>query len=87
MYYNQYPYNIFNPALFQQIEQQNYHQEQQQQILKMRKAIKDYIEAARQVAPEYQQEAINQCLEEILLQAINNSKQLSSSPHTFTKHH
>ena len=76
MYYNQYPYNIFNPALLQQIEQQNYHQEQQQQIMKMRKAIKDYIEAARQVAPEYQQAAINQCLEEILLQAVNNSNQL-----------
>ena len=73
MYYNQYPYNIFNLALLQQIEQQNYHQEQQQQIMKMRKAIRDYIDAARQVAPEYQQEAINQCLEEILLQSINKN--------------
>lgn len=35
----------------------------------MRKAIRDYCEAARKVSPEYQQMAIEQCLQEIVIQA------------------
>ena len=41
---------------------QQYHTEQQTNIVEMRKAIRDYCEAARKVSPEYQQVAINQCL-------------------------
>jgi len=48
---------------------QQHHAEQQKNIVEMRKAIQDYYEAARKVSPEYQQIAIDQCLQEIVIQA------------------
>ena len=75
MNYNDYPYNIFNQRSLMNYGQQNnndyqqYHAEQQKNIIEMRKAIRDYCESARKVAPEYQQFAIDQCLQEIVIQA------------------
>ena len=50
-------------------EIQKHHEDQQKNIMDMRKAISDYCNAARKVSPDYQQEAINQCLQEIMIQA------------------
>ena len=81
MIYNQYPYSIYNPtyvnpAYLQQLEAQRQqaearrkHWEQQKKIADMVKAISDYFEAARDIEPEYQQEAMNACLAEIAVQA------------------
>ena len=81
MIYNQYPYSIYNPtyvnpsylqqleAQRQQVEAQRKHWEQQKKIGDMVKAISDYFEAARDIEPEYQQEAMNACLAEIAVQA------------------
>lgn len=75
MNYTDYPYNIFNQNSSLNYGKQNindyqqYHVEQQKNIVEMRKAIRDYCEAARKVSPEYQQIAIDQCLQEILIQA------------------
>jgi len=81
MIYNQYPYSIYNPtyvnpvylqqleAQRQQIEAQRKHLEQQKKISDMVKAISDYCNAAREIEPEYQQEAITACLIEISRQA------------------
>lgn len=75
MNYNNYPYSIFNQSSLLNYGQQNIsslqqHQvEQQKNILEMRKAIRDYCEAARKVSSEYQQMAIDQCLQEIVMQA------------------
>ena len=41
----------------------------------MKKAIADYCKAARKVAPDYQQIAINECLQEIILQATKDGYQ------------
>ncbi len=77
MIYNQYPYSIYNPtyvnpdylqqleAQRQQIEAQRKHLEQQKKITDMVRAISDYCSAAREIEPEYQQEAIAACLIEI----------------------
>lgn len=75
MNYTDYPYNIFNQNSLLNYGKQNindyqqYHVEQQKNIFEMRKAIRDYCEAARKVSPDYQQIAIDQCLQEILIQA------------------
>ena len=79
MIYNQYPYNIYNPAYvnptyLQQLESQiqqavNKQWEQQKKIGDMVKAISDYCSAAREIAPEYQQEAMKACFAEIARQA------------------
>ena len=41
----------------------------------MKKAIADYCKAARKVSPDYQQIAINECLQEIILQATKDGQQ------------
>lgn len=75
MNYTDYPYNIFNQNSLLNYGNQNvndyqqYHEEQQKNIIEMRKAIRDYCEAARKVSPEYQQIAIERCLQEIVIQA------------------
>ena len=78
MNYNNYPYSIFNQSSLLNYGQQNIsslqqHQaEQQKNILEMRKAIRDYCEAARKASPEYQQMAIDACLREIVIQVAKN---------------
>ena len=81
MIYNQYPYSIYNhtyvnPAYLQQheaqrqqAEAQRKYWEQQKKIGDMVKAISDYFKAAREIEPEYQQEAIHACIAEIAMQA------------------
>lgn len=86
MIYDQYPYNIYNPtyvnlAYLQQLEAQRRqreaeckHWEQQKKIRDMVKAISDYCNAARELEPAYQQEAMAACLAEIARQ-INIDEQ------------
>lgn len=77
MYLENYPYNIFNPRYFeqayiQQLENQR-NMEQQKNIYDMVKAISDYCEASRKIHPDYQQRAIEACLQEIIRQmSIDN---------------
>ena len=75
MNYYDNPLNIFNPNVMnnlnfqlQQCEQQKKHWEQQENIIKMRKAIADYCEARRKLLPEYYQQAQEACLMEIAMQ-------------------
>ena len=48
-----------------QLEAQNKHFEQQMKIKDMVKAISDYCEAAREIEPQYWQEATAACVAEI----------------------
>ncbi len=79
MIYNQYPYNIYNPNYLEksylqmlrtnmQKEAQNKHFEQQMKIKDMVKAISDYCEAAREIEPQYWQEATVACVAELCRQ-------------------
>ena len=78
MYYNQYPYNIFNQVMLANyssisVDQQGalrHETEQKENILKMRKAIADYCDAAKKVTPDYHECAMWNCLEEIVVQAM-----------------
>ena len=75
--YKQYPFNMFDSRYFQnpdtlqqQIQEQQrlFHQiEQKKYIADMKKAISDYIFAARKVSPEYQELAIKECFMELLM--------------------
>ncbi len=81
MIYNQYPYSIYNPTYVnsaylqqleiqrQQVEAERKYWQQQEKIKDMVKAISDYCKAAREIEPEFQQQAINACLVEIGIQA------------------
>lgn len=51
-----------------QIQQQKYHTEQQMEIQKAVQALHDYCDAARKIAPEYRQMAVQKCIEAIVLE-------------------
>lgn len=54
-----------NPQYYQWLQQQNFENYQRNEFLKMLKGLDDFIKAAKNIAPEYQQEAFNACVEKI----------------------
>ena len=73
MVFENYPYGIFNINGLQSFDYQMYevqrkHMEQQKNIADMVKVISDYCNAARKVAPEYRQQAIQACCIELMRQ-------------------
>lgn len=77
--YTQYPYNIFNQSYISVYNLQQYnlqkHIEQQTKVADMVKAISDFCTAAKAVEPEYQQEAFQACIAEIIQQMeMDNQK-------------
>ena len=77
MIYNNYPYNLFNQtamdAYYQQQAYQQYHYEQQKNVVDMVKALSDFFDAAQKVAPEYQKQATDACFAELLRRMVNNN--------------
>ena len=79
LFYNQYPYSIFDQTILSNYYQnqkiliaQQHSLEQQKNILELRKAIADYCNAARKITEDYRDQAMKECLEEILLQAAKD---------------
>ena len=74
MNYENYPYDIFNPMYLKTLMYSNQkigrNVEQQKNICDMVKAISDYCEAARKVAPDYQRMATDACMMEIVRQML-----------------
>lgn len=67
---NQNIYNIFNPYYFnqdyiRQQQEQQFHYDQQVEIMKMLKAIDDFCDAYRKVAPQYREQAQQASITEI----------------------
>ena len=57
-----------NPDYLLQLQQRQYHAEQQAEIQKAVKALHDYCDAARKIAPEYRELAVRKCIEAIVLE-------------------
>lgn len=61
---------LFNPQFvnnaFLQTIQQQHQNEQNMEIEKAVKAIHEYFDATRKIAPEYQQEAFRRCIKGVL---------------------
>lgn len=55
-----------NESYLQQLQAQQYHNQQQLEIAKAVKALRDYCDAARKIAPEYQQQAFCACAAAVL---------------------
>lgn len=55
-----------NETYLQQLQMQQYHNQQQIEIANAVKALHDYFNAARKIAPEYQQQAFWACATAIL---------------------
>ncbi len=55
-----------NHGYLQQLRQQQYYVEQVQEIEKAVKALKDYCEAVKSIAPEYRQIALRECIAVLL---------------------
>ena len=70
-------YSIFNPQYINQgfvyqTPQQRYQEEQEREIQKAIKAIHDYCDASRRIAPEYRQYALEKCIEAFLIEMNKN---------------
>lgn len=77
--YNQYPYNLFNPNYInnynnQQIEAQRKYWEQQGKIRDLVKALHDFLDAAKDISPEYQQQAFEACCAMVAAQAAKEQQ-------------
>ena len=57
-----------NQSYLQQLQIQQYHAEQQKEIVKAVKALHDYCDAARKIAPEYQELALQKCIEAVVME-------------------
>lgn len=57
-----------NEAYLRQLQWQQYDAQQRQEITNIVKAIHDYFDAARKIAPEYQQMAFDACIAEVVAQ-------------------
>ena len=55
-----------NYAYIQQLQIQNYHNDQQMEIDKAVRALHDYCDAIRKIAPEYQDQAFKACAMAVL---------------------
>ena len=55
-----------NPEYLRQVQVQQYHAEQQKEIANAVKALQDYFDAAKKIAPEYRQAAFCACAAVIL---------------------
>lgn len=73
MIYGQYPYYLFNQNLFstyngQLTEQPNKYLEQQKKIADLVKATSDFIKAAKDIEPEFEQQAAQAFFTEVMRQ-------------------
>lgn len=64
---------LFNPqyaneTYLRQLQWQQYDAQQRQEITNIVKAIHDYFDAARKIAPAYQQMAFDACITEVVAQ-------------------
>ena len=79
--YIQYPYNIFNQlylsADYLKQHKLQRHIEQQTNVADMVKTISDFCTATREIDPEYQQEAVQACIAEIVWQLEMEKKKTS----------
>ena len=64
-----YKLNYINNYNCQQMEEQRKYWEQQGKIRDLVKALHDFISAAKDITPEYQQQAFDACCAEIAWQA------------------
>ena len=77
MNYPNYPYGIFDmnqlvvfPNQYQQVELERIHRmEQEKSIIELRKATRDYCEAARKITSDYQVAAMFAVMDEVKKQA------------------
>lgn len=73
MYYqNLFNQEFINQQYYMQMQQQ-FTYNQNQEIAKMIKALNDFMDAANQIAPQYQQQAMCECILTICNRAYPNN--------------
>lgn len=70
---------IFNPqytneTYARQLQWKRHDAEQRQEIVNIMKALHDYFDAARKIAPEYQQMALDACIS-VIIEEISKGNQ------------
>ena len=63
-----------NPEYLLQLQWQQHNTEQRQEIQNAMKAIHDYFDAVRKIAPEYQQVAFNACITAVVAEMSRENR-------------
>lgn len=73
-YQNLFNEQYINQQYYEEMKRQQFYSEQQQEFTKMLKALNDFIDSANKIAPQYQQQAFNACVDTICGKLYENNK-------------
>ena len=66
MYYqNLFNKQYINEQYYEEMKRKQFYSEQQQEFTKMLKALNDFMDSASKIAPQYQQQAFETCVNAI----------------------
>ena len=71
-YQNLFISQYINEEYFRRLQQQSFESYQNIEFSKMLKGLDDFIRAAKNIAPQYQQEAFNACVTKIYTELFRN---------------
>lgn len=63
-----------NQQYYEELKRNQFYLEQQQEFIKMLKALNDFMDSASKIAPQYQQQAFDACVSAICGKLYGNSK-------------
>ena len=66
--------NLFNKQYNEDMKIKQLYREQQQEFEKMLKALNDFMDSAIKIAPQYQQQAFENCVNAICGRLLGNNK-------------
>lgn len=73
-YQNLFNEEYINHQYYEDMKRQQFYLEQEQEFIKMLKALNDFMESADKIAPQYQQHAFDTCILAICEKLFGNNK-------------
>lgn len=73
-YQNLFNEQYINQQNYEEIKRKQFYLEQQQEFTKMLKALNDFMDSASKIAPPYQQQAFDACVNTICGRLYGNNK-------------
>lgn len=73
-YQNLFNEQYINQQYYEELKRNQFYSEQQQEFLKMLKALSDFMDSASKIAPQYQQQAFDACVNTICRKLYENTK-------------
>lgn len=72
-YQNLFNEQYINQQHYEEMKREQFYSEQQQELTKMLKALNDFIDSYSKIAPQYQQQAFDACVNTICKKIYENT--------------